>query len=479
MRDPLVERYVLEKLRENETLMTRYTEREGRKLDYRNLFLRLKEHVENHLHAPTPPTQRLIVMPGLRGVGKTTLLWQVYRYLREKGVPPTSLFYLPVDEMRAFLGRSIAEVLQTYAEIVHRTTLAEIENRIFLFVDEAHFDPNWALTLKAVYDKNPNIFILATGSAALALTMDTDISRRALVEHVFPLSFGEYLMMKYQKFPPLSTTDMVHDVILNGPSRVDELAKVAVTLQTTIPSLILKFEDFVYEGGLAFCVTEKDSSTILDKCADIINRILTNDLSIIQNLTRETSVAASRILQFIALQIPGAFSQPKLANELKISPTTVNYLLDALQKSEVIFPVLPYAGAKRTVAKPWKYYFMTPTLMASLLHKLGFLDKSDKQRFGILVEHLVASYLYRMKQTTNRPQGIFYDVQEGGADFLIQDRGRTIPIEVTVSSSESIDQVKRSMRKYKSPYGIVLSYRGNFFVEEGVINMPLWVFAFA
>jgi len=115
---------------------------------------------------------------------------------------------------------------------------------------------------------------------------------------------------------------MVHDVILNGPSRMDDLAKAAITLQTTIPSLIQKFEDFVYEGGLAFCVTEKDSSTILNKCADIINRILTNDLSIIQNLTRETSVAAGRILQFIALQTPGAFSQPKLANELKISPTT-------------------------------------------------------------------------------------------------------------------------------------------------------------
>jgi predicted AAA+ superfamily ATPase len=381
--------------------------------------------------------------------------------------------------MRAFLGRTMAEVFQAYAEVVHRTSLTELKEKVFLFVDEAHFDPNWAVTLKAVYDKNPNIFILATGSAALALTIDTDTSRRAVIEHVFPLNFSEYLIMKYRKFPPPSTGDMVHDAILTGPSIVDDLAKHAITLQTTISSLVQKFEDFVYEGGLAFCVAERDSSTILNKCADIVNRIITNDLQMLGNVTRETSVAAGRILQFMALQVPGAFSQPKLANELGVSPTTVNYLLEALQKAEAIFPIVPYAGAKRTVGKPWKYYFMTPTLMASILYKLGHLDRTDKQRFGILVEHLVASYLYRMQQTTNRPQGIFYDIQEGGANFLIQDRGRMIPIEVTTSTSGGVEQVRRSMREYGSPYGIVLSYRENVFAEDDVINIPLWVFAFA
>lgn len=481
MADPATEKYVLEKLREANVLMSRYTEDNGQRLPYRNLFLRLKKHAEDHLfHLEGLPAQRFIVMPGLRGIGKTTLLWQIYRHLKDNGVPDTCLFYLPVDEMRTFLGKSIAEVLQTYAEVVHRTSLTGLEQKVFLFIDEAHFDPNWSATLKVVYDKNPKIFILATGSAALALTIDTDASRRALVEHAFPLNFTEYLIMRYHEFPPKYTRDKVYEAILLGPDLADDLARHIISVQAMIDAPVQKFEDYVYEGGLAFCITERrDRVAILNKCADVVNRIITNDLPIIKNVTRETLITAGKILQFMALKTPGEFSQNKLANVLGVSPTTVNDLLEALEKAEAIFPVLPYAGAKRTVAKPWKYYFMTPTLMTSILHKLGRLDRTDKQVFGILVEHLVASYLYRMQQTTNRPQGIFYDIQEGGADFLIRDQGKIIPIEVTTSTSGGIDQVKHSMEKYDSPHGILLSSRENVAVEDNIVNIPLWVFAFA
>lgn len=482
MADPAVENYISAKLREANVLMTRNTEDDGRKRDYRHLFLRLRKHAEDHLlHIKGLPSQRFIIMPGLRGIGKTTLVWQTYRHLKDKGVADTHLFYLPVDEMRTFLGKSIADVLQAYAEVVHRTSLTELNQKVFLFIDEAHFDPNWSPTLKAVYDKNPNIFILATGSAALALTIDTDTSRRALIEHAFPLNFTEYNVIRYHKFPPRGTRDKVHDAVLFGPETSDALAISIPNIQAMMKGPpVPQFEDYVYEGGLAFCITERrDKLAILNKCADVVNRIVMNDLPIIKNVTRDTSVTAGKILQFMALKTPGEFSQNKLANELGVSPTTVNNLLEAFEKAEAIFPVLPYAGAKRTVAKPWKYYFMTPTLMTAILHKLGRLDRADKQVFGILVEHLVASYLYRMQHTTNKPQGVFYDIQEGGADFLVQNKGEIIPIEVTTSTSRGIDQVKHSMKEYDSTHGILLSSRENVVVKDNIVNIPLWVFAFA
>jgi hypothetical protein len=306
--------------------------------------------------------------------------------------------------------------------------------------------------------------------------MDTDTARRAVTEHAFPLNFTEYLIIKYHIWPPKHTRNKVRDVILLGTDEtVKNLSGGATNLQLSMKGPpAIKFENYVYEGGLAFGIAEKN---VLDKCADVINRIIQRDLPVIRSITRDTSILAGKILQFLALQKPGSLSQEGLASALSTSPSQINNLLDAFEKAEAIFPVLPYAGAGRTVRKAWKYYFMTPTLITSILHKLGRLDRTDRTRYGALAEHLVASYLYRMQTTINRPQGVFYDPQKGGADFLLQDKGRIIPLEVTIGGNGA-DQVKRSMKEYNSPYGIFLSSRETIKKENDVIYMPLWVFGF-
>jgi len=134
------------------------------------------------------------------------------------------------------------------------------------------------------------------------------------------------------------------------------------------------------------------------------------------------------------LQKPGGTSDAKLAARLNNrSPTMIRNILDVLEKTHLVFSVKPYGGAGKLVRKPWKYYFLSPSINAAIRFKLGVYDIRDRVMLGILAENLIASYLFRMKETLNMPTGFFYAPEEGGVDFLLQTgAGEIIPVEVGI-----------------------------------------------
>lgn len=64
------------KIREGPRLAQDHIYRNETKIKRRSAFFKLKKHVDNFLEGSSE--NRFIVMPGLRGVGKTTLLFQLY-----------------------------------------------------------------------------------------------------------------------------------------------------------------------------------------------------------------------------------------------------------------------------------------------------------------------------------------------------------------------------------------------------------------
>lgn len=67
-----------------------------------------------------------------------------------------------------------------------------------LFIDEVHKYPDWAIEIKKIYDYNPNLKVVFTGSSLLEiLNARADLSRRALADNLQGLSFREFLEFKY------------------------------------------------------------------------------------------------------------------------------------------------------------------------------------------------------------------------------------------------------------------------------------------
>lgn len=480
-------KYTLAKLAEAPQLIKNHLEEAGKTLKYRRAFFRIKKHLDDFLIGEKLGniTKRLIILPGLRGVGKTTLVFQIYDYLKnEKRIEQDRILYFSTDELKAYLGKKILDIADTFIQEVHKTSPVHLDKEIFIFIDEAHFDNNWSETAKVLFDKSKKIFMIFTGSSALNLELNVDAARRTTREIVFPVNFSEYLTLKYNEwFPPKNMAESIRDLLFKGDngafieiasSKESELTKKILKIEKPIEK---EWEDFVCHKGFPFTLNMSQIEAH-EKIFSMIDRVIEKDIFSIQSFNTETRNTISRILTFLALQSPGGTSDAKLSERLGISPTLVRSILDVLEKTHLIFSIKPYGGAGKVVRKSWKYYFLSPSINTAIRFKLGAFDRNNKEMFGVLVENMVASYFIRMKETINQPTGIFYDSDEGGVDFLIQDsKENIIPVEVGYGKKDK-GQIKKAIKKFESKYGIVICDCQKIRKNEDVIYIPITTFSF-
>ena len=113
----------------------------NKRSDYENII----KYIDNFLEGNK--INRFLVLPGLRNVGKTTLLFQVYEYLlKEKGISPQNILYFSCDLLKKMGKSDIFDVINYYIETHHNSIIDVISYPIFLLIDEAQYDKEWALT---------------------------------------------------------------------------------------------------------------------------------------------------------------------------------------------------------------------------------------------------------------------------------------------------------------------------------------------
>jgi hypothetical protein len=94
------------------------------RISYLNLKRFLMNFFNNMGH------ERLVLLPGLRGVGKTTLLFQLYETVRRNNlVESDHLIYLTCDDIVKRLNANIDEVINVYEEKIIERLLKPIKKR--------------------------------------------------------------------------------------------------------------------------------------------------------------------------------------------------------------------------------------------------------------------------------------------------------------------------------------------------------------
>ena len=123
-------------------------------------------------------------------------------------------------------------------------------------------------------------------------------------------------------------------------------------------------------------------------------------------------------------------------------------------------------------------YFLAPSIGASINYKLGRYSEYDENYRGVLTENLVASTFFKMNFLYKKPYGIFHIADKNHADFLLSKiDGTNVPVEVG-HGQKSRKQVIKSMNRYGSEYGIIISNNNPFIrKEDDIIFMPLTTFS--
>jgi len=452
-----------------------YTERDGKVLPVRWLFFRLRKYIDAFLRGSRE--NRLILMPGLRGAGKTTLLWQLYKYLVERwGIDPRRILVLSVDDL-ILLDSDIFSAIEVYERVLNEP-LEALKKEVFIFVDEASFDPKWSLAVKAaIYDRSDRVFTLVTGSSALSMRVTTDLARRAVIEKLFPLNYSEYLMLRFNVRPSRGFTSRIRDAIFKSASAKEACTRLR-KLKSEILSLQLKLGDvrldthleyFLKVGGLPFSAMEGEHA--LNKVYEVVERIVYHDLPKLHGFDHATCESALKFLALLATRHPERLSLQNISQNIGLTRQVLSRVVSALIDAEVLFQVLHYGKGISVARKARKYYFTTPILRAGILFNLGY-SLSEEEVLGSLLEDAVASSLYRLVHI-NYLRGIHYPSK--GADLLaitgnFEER-RVIPIEVSWGPKDK-SQVEETIRQHGALYGIVVDSSQEPRAEEHTLWVP-------
>ena len=98
----------------------------------------------------------ILILSGLRRVGKTTLLYQSIEKLLKSEKPKNILFFSFDKKVE-----EIIKILDSYQEL---TNINWKKEKIYVFFDELTKLEDWASKIKLIYDSSPNIKFFVSSS---------------------------------------------------------------------------------------------------------------------------------------------------------------------------------------------------------------------------------------------------------------------------------------------------------------------------
>ncbi len=464
--------YLQKQIRTTEDRLTKYIlDLKGNELPKRFLFVRLQKYIDDFLHKRS--NNRLIIIPGLRGVGKTTLMAQICSDIMIKN-KNTEILFISVDEIKILFNVGILEIMQAYEEILGKD-LESLSEEIVVFLDEVQSDNNWAKALKILHDKTSKIFFCCTGSSAVILQTTADLARgRAIFERMTPMCFSEYEMLRNKIFPTKYLKKSIRDIIYFS-SNVKDAYNNLEGLKSLVNDYWSKIDrrdidKFLTFGSLPFTLHLPNESIINDSISLLLDGIIKKDLPMLGGFDTKTLGQVKRLLFIISEN--DTTSLNTLEQILNIDRLTISSLLDALEKTELLIKVSAYGSNMSVAKKPAKYLFMSSAVRMSFFSISG-QENTFFTRKGKLLEDSVGSHLYR--EFILRGNGAFrYDNSQNGADFILQLLNqKQIIIEVGLGKKDR-RQILNTMNRVNCEYGIVFSSSPLFLdKEEKIINVPL------
>jgi len=449
----------------------------------RYIFAYFKKIINDFLTNKISEFDKIILLPGIRGVGKTTLLMQIYKI--EKFLNPNNSwdskilknlnkldyrFYFDISKFH-FEQISLNDFFKFF-EKINNFNFVTLDKKTILLLDEVHFDENWSLFLKILFDNtkgHKNLLVIATGSSAINLKISADLMRRSTIKELFPIKFNEYLILKYKIFPIKNLSEKIRESLFNSKNAKEVFIKLK-NKQLEIDRFFVNLpfigeDEFFKNGGFPFISGLQNEIEISERVKNVINGIITKDIITLKKFKTETISKINDLLYLLANS--DLISYEKLLNALHIDNIrTLIALLDALVLSGILIKVKSYGRSYGTTRKTPKYLFISPSIRSVILDNVfpsGVEGKKLEDYFALIFEKDLKKISY----------GLFYDFAKGGADFVLtlNDRSNII-IEVGFNKEET-KQVELTMKKVKSRYGLVFGSSKLELINNSIVKVPL------
>lgn len=312
--------------------------------------------------------QRILVITGMRRVGKTTTL----KWLLEQ-VPLKNTIFMDLErqDQRSVFEERNYELVMNYFQNIG----LDITKPMTVALDEIQYAPNLPSVVKYLFDKY-HIKFLLTGSSSFYLKnlFNESMAGRKMVYEMYPLGFGEFLDFRgvaYRRKTVLE--EMRFDP--HEYNRINHL-----------------YDEYLTFGGLPTVVLEVRPETKREILNDIFSSYVNIDVQAMADFRKIGEL--QKLLKLLAIRIGNKLDLTKLSQIVGISRPTLNEYLEFLEKTYVIHQLPAYAGPDRATALGKKLYFRDNGI-ASILAQPGEGALFENAIFNQLMEYGELAYLSR------------------------------------------------------------------------------------
>lgn len=304
---------------------------------------------------PVSGTKDIVILTGLRRIGKTTSMKLLIEHLIENDkVNPKKIFYISLDDY-LLQNKSILEIIDEFRK-VHKL---KFEEKLFLFLDEIAYRKDFELQLKNLYD-NQNVKVFASSSQTSILkSRKSLITGRAKIIEILPLDFEEYLTFK------------------------------KISINKKDAHLAEKyFEEFLQCGGIPEYVLRED----IEYMKELVDDIILKDIAAQYNI-KDNSLLKDFFL--LLMERSGkVFSINRLAKILKVSPDTVRRYLEHFQNTYLVH-LLPRFGKTNERILSAKKIYSADLGIRNIF--TGFRDKGSlfENYVFLKLKHFDPAYIYK------------------------------------------------------------------------------------
>jgi uncharacterized protein len=303
-------------------------------------------------------TPEIVVLTGMRRVGKTTLM----RMLAEKA-PGGNVLYLDIEnplERRAFEERDYRNILGNLRDLGLRSS-----NRGYVFLDEIQSFPEIVKPLKYLFDHYAIKFIV-TGSSSYYLKnlFPESLAGRKTEFTVYPLDFSEFVGFRG------GLRDSFDDI---GSAR----AAMSEIKHGTLSGL---FDEYCSYGGFPQVVLTEDADQKILQLKDIMKSYFEKD---VVSLAHVRDVAAFRDVFLLLLSRIGTrLDISKIASETGLTRDTVYSYIAFLEGTFCVSLIPPYTrNIDREIRSSRKIYccdpgFLNPALRAAQVSEGCILENA-------------------------------------------------------------------------------------------------------
>jgi len=362
--------------------------------------MKIDRHIDSELKSHFNRYKEIIIIPGSRQSGKTTLVKRLF---------PDGRYLLADNE-------PVRKFLESYDANTYGSILRDTEE--IIIIDEIHQLSDPGRAAKILHDEL-KCRLIVTGSSSFHIRNRTaeSLAGRKIDYLLFPLTFSEYLFQAG-----------LEESIIYWPERYLENSD--DTMNPKLYDFRFHLDNVLVYGLYPGMLNHPSDTRYLMNFVDSLVFKDIIDFGLIENRR-----AGIDLLKLLAYQIGNMINYAELSDKLQIDQRTVKRYIEIFEQSFILFRLYPFLGNRRDeIVKSPKIYFYDTGVRNAIV--TDFSDMGLRPDTGRLFENFIISEFVKYNHYSGSGLILNYWRTKSGSevDLVVQNGKAVTAIEIKFNS---------------------------------------------